>query len=171
MDDVARIGRPPGPAKRLAGQAAALLFGAWRLTARRRGGHRPPPEEPRNPGTRVETSDAPLWVIGLLAGIAVSLIVVVVVTLRLIFPHAVQDQPKQLATPMPEPRLQISPVTDMRAYRAEAERRLHSYGWVDQRAGIARVPIDDAMRRLAERGIPDWPISDWPITDWPGEGR
>lgn len=157
MDDVARIGRPPGPAKRFAGQAAALLFGAWRLTARRRHDRRPPPEEPRNPDTRVESSDAPLWVIGLLAGIAVSLIVVAVVALRLIFPHAVQDQPRQLATPMPDPRLQVSPVTDMRAYRAEAEKRLHSYGWVDQEKGIAREPIDEAMRRLAERGLPDWP--------------
>ncbi|MBP2292629.1 hypothetical protein [Azospirillum rugosum] len=143
MDDMARV-------------AGALLFGlSNRMTRRRR--LRPQDEEPRNADTRVETRDAPLWLIGCLAGIAVSLIVVVVVALRLIFPHAVQDQPKQLAAPMPEPRLQTSPVMDMRAYRAEAERKLHSYGWVDRDRGIAREPIDEAMRRLAERGIPDWP--------------
>lgn len=156
MDDVARIARPPGAARRVAGQAAALLFGAWRLTGRR--ARRPQgPSEPRNEDTRSESTDAPLWGIGLLAGIAVSLIALAAGGLLLVFPHAVQDQPKALTTPMPAPTLQTDPAADMRAYRAEAERRLHSYGWVDRDRGIARVPIEDAMRHVAERGIPDWP--------------
>ncbi len=152
MDDLARVGRPGGPGARVVG---ALLFGLSNRMRRRP--RQPRDEEPRNPDTRVETRDAPLWLIGCLAGIAASLIVVVVVALRLIFPHAVQDQPKQLSAPMPEPRLQTSPVMDMRTYRADAETKLHSYGWVDRDRGIAREPIDEAMKRLVERGIPDWP--------------
>jgi hypothetical protein len=30
---------------------------------------------------------------------------------------------------------------------------LSSYGWVDQGTGVVRIPIEDAMRILAERGV------------------
>lgn len=35
--------------------------------------------------------------------------------------------------------------------REEKERRLHSYGWVDRKAGLAHIPIDRAME-LVLRG-------------------
>jgi len=60
----------------------------------------------------------------------------------------------------PEPRLQggpghqLPPQEEFRRTRAEAEATLESYGWVDEKAGIARVPIEEAMRLLAERGPP-----------------
>lgn len=31
---------------------------------------------------------------------------------------------------------------------------LHSYGWVDQKAGVVRIPIDRAMTLLLQRGLP-----------------
>ena len=34
----------------------------------------------------------------------------------------------------------------------EARRRLESAGWVDRDAGVARVPIEDAMEIVARRG-------------------
>lgn len=60
----------------------------------------------------------------------------------------------------PEPRLQgapghqISPQEELLQTRAEAEATLGSYGWVDERTGIARIPIDEAMKLLAKRGLP-----------------
>lgn len=60
----------------------------------------------------------------------------------------------------PEPRLQgapghqISPQEELRQTRAEAEAALSSYGWVDEKTGIARIPIDEAIKLLAERGLP-----------------
>lgn len=33
---------------------------------------------------------------------------------------------------------------------AEERRQLQSYGWVDRRRGIAHIPIDEAMRRVAQ---------------------
>jgi hypothetical protein len=54
----------------------------------------------------------------------------------------------------PEPRLQISPTQDMQALRAAEETLLHSYGWVDQPAGVVRIPIERAMQVLVERGFP-----------------
>ncbi len=34
---------------------------------------------------------------------------------------------------------------------------MHSYGWVDQPAGVVRIPIDRAMELLAQRGLPTRP--------------
>jgi len=50
------------------------------------------------------------------------------------------------------PRLQTRPAQDLEAVRAEEERTLTTYGWVDEHAGTVRIPIAEAMRLLAERG-------------------
>ena len=54
----------------------------------------------------------------------------------------------------PAPRLQVAPVEDLARYRAAQESTLNSYGWVDQKAGVVRIPIDRAMDLLLERGLP-----------------
>jgi len=54
----------------------------------------------------------------------------------------------------PEPRLQVSPAQDWQKLRAAEDAVLNSYGWVDQEAGIVRIPIDRAIELLAERGLP-----------------
>lgn len=54
----------------------------------------------------------------------------------------------------PGPRLQSTPLQDLEQVRAEQEKELTSYGWVDAKAGIARVPIDEAIKILAARGLP-----------------
>jgi hypothetical protein len=51
------------------------------------------------------------------------------------------------------PRLQTTPVQDLAAVQAEDQRLLSSYGWVDEQKGIVHVPIDVAMRKVAERGL------------------
>ena len=45
----------------------------------------------------------------------------------------------------PAPRLQTLPAQDLAAVRAEEDRTLTSYGWVDEHAGTVRIPIEDAM--------------------------
>ena len=54
----------------------------------------------------------------------------------------------------PEPRLQVHAVRDMKALRAAEDEVLTSYGWVSKEAGIARIPIEQAMRLVLERGLP-----------------
>jgi hypothetical protein len=54
----------------------------------------------------------------------------------------------------PEPRLQVSPQVDMRAILTNERSILDSYGWVDQQAGIVRMPIERAIDLLTERGLP-----------------
>ena len=50
------------------------------------------------------------------------------------------------------PRLQTQPFKDIYTLRSAEQRRLTGYGWVDQNAGVVRIPIDEAMRILVERG-------------------
>jgi len=54
----------------------------------------------------------------------------------------------------PEPRLQVSAPKDLEQYKAAQGEILNSYGWVDQKAGIVRIPIERAMDILVQRGLP-----------------
>lgn len=54
-------------------------------------------------------------------------------------------------TEPPAPRLQVRPLDDLLALRAEEQQYLSTYGWVDREQGIARIPIERAMELLAER--------------------
>jgi hypothetical protein len=36
----------------------------------------------------------------------------------------------------------------------DQESQLNSYGWVDEKAGVAHIPIKRAMELLAQRGVP-----------------
>ena len=54
----------------------------------------------------------------------------------------------------PAPNLQISPTADLEQLGAEEETRLHTYGWVDQKQQIVRIPVEKAMDIVAERGLP-----------------
>ena len=54
----------------------------------------------------------------------------------------------------PAPRLQPDPVAELNEFRAREDQILNSYGWVDQKAGVAHIPIDRAMDMLVARGLP-----------------
>jgi hypothetical protein len=54
----------------------------------------------------------------------------------------------------PEPRLQVSAPKDLKQYQAAQGEILNSYGWVDQKAGVVRIPIDRAMDILLQKGLP-----------------
>jgi len=60
----------------------------------------------------------------------------------------------------PEPRLQglpghiSDPQQDMRDKVAADTKANESYGWVDEKAGIAQIPVKEAMKIIAEKGLP-----------------
>jgi len=54
----------------------------------------------------------------------------------------------------PEPQLQKTPVPDLKAIRAEEDKLLNGYAWVDQPKGVVRIPVDRAIEVLAKRGLP-----------------
>jgi hypothetical protein len=53
------------------------------------------------------------------------------------------------------PPLESAPQVPRAAYEAEKARLLTGYGWVDKQAGIARIPVEQAMRMLAARVAAD----------------
>ena len=52
----------------------------------------------------------------------------------------------------PTPRLQTQPFKDVWQLKQGQMDKLQTYGWVDQGTGVVHIPIDDAMRIVAERG-------------------
>jgi len=52
------------------------------------------------------------------------------------------------------PQLQVVPGLDLRAMDAANAERLESYGWVDEGAGVAHIPIEAAVDVLLEQGLP-----------------
>lgn len=54
----------------------------------------------------------------------------------------------------PEPRLQESAIRDLQQMRGGEDQILSSYGWVDEKKGVVRIPIGRAIELLAQRGLP-----------------
>ena len=54
----------------------------------------------------------------------------------------------------PQPRLETDERNEINQFRLGEEQKLHTYGWVDQSAGVVRIPIDRAMELIAQRGLP-----------------
>lgn len=50
------------------------------------------------------------------------------------------------------PRLQTQPFKDVYLLRKAEDERLTTYGWVDQGTGVVRIPVNEALRIVAERG-------------------
>jgi hypothetical protein len=68
-----------------------------------------------------------------------------------------RPQPSPLSysrEPTPEPRLSVKPGDDLKLMRAEEDKILNSYDWVDRDKGIVRIPIARAVEILAQRGLP-----------------
>ncbi len=65
------------------------------------------------------------------------------------------ESPAQDARQLPpEPRLEETPAADLQEMRAAEQKIQTSYGWLDESAGIVRLPIDRAMDLVVERGLP-----------------
>jgi len=96
-----------------------------------------------------------IWTAFAVLLISVAALVLIVLWL---FPLSTTDRTLRLPLPSyPAPRLQQSPREDLAQFRAERLRALNSYGWVDQSKGVVHIPIDEAMRRVAQEGIAGWP--------------
>ena len=60
-------------------------------------------------------------------------------------------------TKFPQPRLERNERVEINDFRLKEEQTLNSYGWIDQKAGVAHIPIERAMQLLAQRGLPTAP--------------
>jgi hypothetical protein len=69
-------------------------------------------------------------------------------------PAAPQSLMSNPAAIPPEPRLQVDGTAQIKNLRQREEHILNSYAWVDQKSGTVRIPIDRAMDKLVQQGLP-----------------
>ena len=109
---------------------------------------------------RHETTDVNVWAVG---KFAIGLCVVTALSILLLFMLLKFFQSREAtatapavdpAKVFPQPQLQKTPILDLRAIRAEEDRLLTGYGWVDQQKGVVRIPVSLAIDVLAKKGLP-----------------
>src|SRR5450759_5462295 len=117
-------------------------------------------KHPQDPHAGHETTDINAWAVG---KFAIGLVIVCVVSIVLLFgllrffqsreetSVANTVEPTKL---FPQPQLQKTPILDLKAIRAEEDKLLHGYAWVDATKGVVRIPLDRAIEVLAKRGLP-----------------
>jgi len=121
-----------------------------------------PDKGPEHPHRGYEDSDVSMRRLFAFAAGVVALIVLGVLGSAAVFHFFVRHQPlgppaspfEDVRTLPPEPRLQITAPLDLKDYRANQEKILESYGWVDSHAGIVKIPVDRAMDLLLQKGYP-----------------
>lgn len=75
-------------------------------------------------------------------------------------PPVREEMGKDYVTMPPEPRLQgvpghsTDPQNDLREKTQEDSRADEKAGWIDQNSGIAQIPVEDAMKIIAQKGLP-----------------
>ena len=67
-----------------------------------------------------------------------------------VFPMAAGQQERLPAAP----RFQENPQQELQQLRERQKALLEGYGWVNKEAGVARIPIEEAMKLVVERGLP-----------------
>jgi hypothetical protein len=110
-----------------------------------------------NPKTAFEKSDWPLGTIGLVLLGTLIFLVIAPLVLIAAFPRAVSDVSRALTVEPPQPRLQTDPSEDLARFLVDEDKRLNTYYWTDKKKGIVHIPIEQAMRELAEEGIDGFP--------------
>ncbi len=109
-----------------------------------------------------EKTDAGVRNVAVLAGAFVGLLIFGLIvgygTFRFMFTQettTVVPSPLQPGRVLPPgPRLQVNAQEDLHDYLQQQQQTLGSYGWVDQGAGVVRIPIDRAMDLVLQRGLP-----------------
>ena len=97
-------------------------------------------------------------------GLFVVLVVVIFAMKWMFFYFAKSQQLGPPASPFenarvlpPQPRLQVEPGLDLYNYCEGQLKQLDTYGWVDSHNGVVRIPVDDAMNLILQRGLPARP--------------
>ena len=131
---------------------------------------------PKHTDVAFETKDVKtgtiLLYLGYLAVAVVATYIVCIFVYRVTTKFAVQSETppppvRQEVGPTlpPEPRLQgvpgheTDPQLDLRNKMAEDEKANERLEWVDRQAGIARIPVEDAMKIIATKGLPAAPAA------------
>lgn len=127
------------------------------------------PHEDVNPGVSHERRDINVFQVTAFGiGLLLSCIVVVFAMWAMFDFFYARENAKNASNPSalmmseqqklpPEPRLQAEPRVELKDLRADEEAILTSYGWIDPNKGIVRIPIDQAIDIVAQKGLPSKP--------------
>jgi hypothetical protein len=122
-----------------------------------------PPISVSNSSVGHESRDAdirPILLTGF--GLALSVVVVGLIvygTFRYLATYPVTSvQPNPMAVfdsqIPPAPRIEEHPAIEIQQLHAQEDQTLSTYGWIDKKKGVVRIPIDRAMELQLRRGFP-----------------
>jgi hypothetical protein len=114
-------------------------------------------DQQENPTTAFEPSDWPLRPVALIYLAIPALLVISCFVLIAAYPNALPDVDRTIRIMPPGPRLQTDAEDDLQKFRANEERRLDTYYWIDKQNGIVHIPIEKAMKKLATTGASGFP--------------
>jgi hypothetical protein len=129
----------------------------------------------QNEDVKHEHTDVPISPIAKFLASLTAAIVIISVGLYFFFGF-LQDRARKQSPPPgplasernnvpPEPRLhlmpghEVHPLDEWKLMKAEEEEALSTYGWVDQNAGVVRIPIEEAKRLVLQQGLPAKPTT------------
>jgi hypothetical protein len=117
-----------------------------------------------NPKHRHETREAvPRYILYFALGVAISIVAGFLVswwTLDYFKSHQTYKPPQsaisagRVLPPPGMPQLQTHPDADLQVYLKKQRQILDSYGWVDRKKDVVRIPIQRAMNILLQQGLP-----------------
>ncbi|MCK6625094.1 MAG: hypothetical protein L6R45_07945 [Anaerolineae bacterium] len=129
--------------------------------------HKPQPIPEESLKLGYEVRDVNLRNLVWLAGGLIVVVIIVFVIIGLLYSFLNYNQAARSAPPPPlleeaqglppGPLLQRNPGQDMQGMANEQDGILNNYGWVDQEAGVVRIPIERAIELTLERGLPAQP--------------
>ncbi len=102
------------------------------------------------------------WVLALFAFMAFSAVLaygtyLIFIPRKTILATDTPMRPERMVPP--KPQLQAYPKSEMRDFRADEDAKINGYGWADKDKTAAKIPVEDAIKQLAQGGLPTQPTS------------
>ena len=110
-----------------------------------------------NPNTAFEQEDWPIGKVGLIYLGTFIFLIIAPFVLMWAYSGSVSDVSRRLEVKPPAPELQVDPAQDLAKFRAQEDKRLDTYYWVNRQKGTVHIPIDEAMKKLVQSGIDGFP--------------
>ena len=115
-----------------------------------------------------ERRDASVRALLIFAGSLALLIIVVLFAMRWTFDFLSAKEPmgppptpfEDVRALPPQPRLQVQPHQDLMDFCRQELNTLDTYGWVDPQNGVVRIPVDVAMQKVLQQGLPARPAGE-----------
>ncbi|HXA51532.1 MAG TPA: hypothetical protein VNV86_14545 [Candidatus Acidoferrum sp.] len=107
-----------------------------------------------------ETTDVNIWAVG---RFGVGLVVMTLLSIGLLIGvfrfFQQREEGRSTAEPnpiavFPHPQVLTDEPKNLARFRAEQEKDVTGYGWVDQSKGVVRIPVDQAIDMLLKKGVP-----------------